>query len=125
MIEHDVEFSADDLADISRKLFVLAVSEQDRSGTSGVAPLYFRLASDLARQWSAVTGGREADAVMLPAGVLAGVEQTALEEALNGLERMQTHQDEYRPDDEPWAFTIGLLRRQVAAEIALRRGGAN
>ena len=125
MIEHNVDFTPDDLYQISGHLFALAVLEQDYSGRAGVAPLYFRLASELAGQWSARVDGREAPPVEVPAGFLVDVDQDALGEASQGLERMKAHQEEHRPNDEPWRFVIGLLRRQIGSELATRSGETN
>ena len=127
MIETEIKFTDDDLAEISQYLVVMSVAERERSGSGGkaLALLYLRLADELARWWLALDEGREATPVKLPPNALSGVDQAALEEALRRLDEMQAHQHEHLPDDAPWRFIIGLLRGQVGAELAMREQREN
>jgi len=127
MRETTIDFTADDLAEISGCVFAMAVAEQERSGRDGrgLVALYMQTADQLAAQWIALNDGREAPPVKLPPNALSDVAQAALEEALRRLDEMQAHQHEHLPDDAPWRFIIGLLRGQVGAELAMRGAKTN
>ena len=127
MNETSVEFSGNDLAEISVHLMTMSVVESKRSGSGGrgLAALYMKLADDLAARWLALDEGREPDPVDVPANALTTVDEGVLEEALRRLDEMQAHQREHRPDDVPWAWTIGILRGCVGAELEVRGAAMN
>lgn len=127
MAESVVEFTADDLTE----LVVLTLDMADASHSAwgnrgrGMTRMLVKLADDLAAVWLAGDEGREADPVEVPAGMLADDDLDVLEDAARRLEGMAGHAREHRPDDAVWSFFIGLLQRQVAAELEVRRGARN
>jgi hypothetical protein len=127
MISSNIEFTADDLAEISQCLAVMGVTEHERSGDrgEGLTRFLLGLADALAAQWLALDDGREASSIEMPALALADVDRDVLEEAGRRLDEMLQHQDEELPNDVCWRFVIGFCRGHVRAELAGRMAEAN
>ena len=127
MREHDVEMTADDLAEISLLLVDMAGTTKARAGDggAGLTSLLLDLAEQMAGVWLAGAEGREADAVTIPGGRLINDDLGHLEDAARRLEGMREHAAEHRPDDVPWAFLLDSLYAEVKGEIQVRQGAKN
>ena len=127
MPEHDVEMTADDIAEISMLLVDMASTTKALAGDggAGLTSLLLDLAEQMAGVWLAGDEGREADPVKIPSGRLVNDDTGQLEDAAHRLDLMRAHAAEHRPDDRPWSFLLDSLYAEVAGELAVRQGAKN